>query len=106
MSILFTALKPMKHTKLVLARNRLMHTLILMISCVLHLNLVLKLFTQVAILTRGGPDGATTTLVLYLFREGYQAQRIGQGSAVAVLFFLGVTVLALGLGRALRDGLR
>lgn len=66
----------------------------------------LKLFTQVAILTRGGPDGATTTLVLYLFREGYQAQRIGQGSAVAVLFFLGVTVLALGLGRALRDGLR
>ena len=66
----------------------------------------LKLFTQVAILTRGGPDGATTTLVLYLFREGYQAQRIGQGSAVAVLFFLGVTALALGLGRALRDGLR
>ena len=64
----------------------------------------LKLFTQVAILTRGGPDGATTTLVLYLFREGFQAQRIGQGSAVSVLFFLAVGALALGLGRALRDG--
>lgn len=55
----------------------------------------LKLFTQVSILTKGGPNGATTTVIYYLFREGYQKQRVGLASAVAVLFFVAVTAVAL-----------
>lgn len=55
----------------------------------------LKLFTQVAILTKGGPNGATTTIIYYLFREGYQTQKVGYASAVAVIFFVAVTAIAL-----------
>ena len=55
----------------------------------------LKLFTQVSILTKGGPNGATTTIIYYLFQQGYATQRIGQASAVAVVFFLFVATIAL-----------
>ncbi|MCB1494199.1 MAG: sugar ABC transporter permease [Bauldia sp.] len=55
----------------------------------------LKLFTQIAILTRGGPNGSTTTIIYYLFKEGYQTQKVGFASAVAVMFFLAVTAIAL-----------
>lgn len=55
----------------------------------------LKLFTQVAILTGGGPNGATSTIIFYLFKEGYQTQKVGYASAVAVMFFLAVTAIAL-----------
>lgn len=54
-----------------------------------------KLFTQVHILTKGGPSGATNTLVRYMYEEGYTSQRIGYASAVAVLFFLLVGTLAI-----------
>nr|WP_272214683.1 hypothetical protein [Marinicella sp. W31]MDC2879947.1 hypothetical protein [Marinicella sp. W31] len=55
----------------------------------------LKLFTQVSILTRGGPNGATTTIIYYLYKEGFASQKIGYASAVAVIFFLAVTALTL-----------
>lgn len=55
----------------------------------------LKLFTQVNILTKGGPNGATTTVIQYLFQEGYISQRVGSASSVAVIFFLVVTAMAL-----------
>ncbi|WP_163266299.1 carbohydrate ABC transporter permease [Chelativorans alearense] len=55
----------------------------------------LKLFTQVDILTKGGPNGATTTIIHYLFKQGYANQKVGYASAVAVFFFLAVTAIAL-----------
>lgn len=54
-----------------------------------------KLFTQVDILTRGGPLGATNTMVRYMVQEGFVAQRIGYASAVAIIFFVIVAVFAL-----------
>lgn len=54
-----------------------------------------KLFTQVNILTHGGPNGATQTLVRYMVEEGYTAQRIGYASAVGVLFVILVGGLAV-----------
>ena len=54
-----------------------------------------KLFVQVDVLTKGGPLGATNTLVRFMVQEGYSSQRLGYGSAVAVVFFLLVTAFAL-----------
>lgn len=54
-----------------------------------------KLFTQVDILTQGGPAGATNTLVRYMVQQGYSSQRIGFASAVAVVFFVLVAAFAL-----------
>ena len=48
----------------------------------------LKLFTQVNILTHGGPRDATNTLVQYIYRNGFVAQNVGYASAASLLLFL------------------
>jgi multiple sugar transport system permease protein len=54
-----------------------------------------RLFDQVFVMTRGGPLQSTVTMVYQMSQVGYQEERIGQGSAIAVIFF--VIVLALTL---------
>lgn len=56
----------------------------------------LKLFTQVNILTGGGPLGATNTLINYMFTNGYADGRIGYASAVSMVFFCIVAMIAIG----------
>lgn len=40
-----------------------------------------KLFTQVQMLTQGGPRGATNTVTRYLYETGFSRGRVGQASA-------------------------
>ena len=47
------------------------------------------------ITTRGGPNGATNTIIHYMYENGFVAQKIGYASAVSVVFFLVVTGMAL-----------
>lgn len=54
-----------------------------------------KLFTQVHILTQGGPRGATNTVTRYLFEIGFSRGRVGQAAAVAVVFFLVVLAVSM-----------
>ena len=54
-----------------------------------------KLFTQVNILTKGGPLGSTNTIINYMFVNGYSEGRIGFASAVSVLFFVLVALIAI-----------
>jgi multiple sugar transport system permease protein len=53
----------------------------------------LKLFTQVNILTNGGPLGATNTLVHYSYEAGFVSQKIGYSSASSLIMF----ILVLGI---------
>ena len=55
----------------------------------------LKMFTQVYMLTQGGPAGSTTTLVYLMYQEGFTNNRVGYASAMAVVFFLIVLVISL-----------
>ncbi len=55
----------------------------------------LKLFTQIAVMTKGGPNNATTTIIYYLFQQGFSSQKVGYASAIAVFFFVTVTSIAL-----------
>lgn len=54
-----------------------------------------KLFTQIDILTQGGPLGSTETVVHHMVTAGFAGQRIGYASAVSVLLFLFVLVVSL-----------
>lgn len=54
-----------------------------------------KLFTQVQILTQGGPRGATNTLVRYIYVNGFSELRVGYASAATVVFM--VIVLSISL---------
>lgn len=53
----------------------------------------LKLFTPVYVLTGGGPAGATTTLIVYMFKQGFEFFEFGYASTIATVLF--VLVLAL-----------
>ena len=54
-----------------------------------------KLFTQVNILTQGGPRGATDTVVHYMFTAGFVDQKVGVASAVSIVLFVFVCVVSL-----------
>jgi multiple sugar transport system permease protein len=54
-----------------------------------------KLFTQVQILTQGGPRGATNTLVRYIYVNGFSELKVGYASAATVVFLLIVLAVAM-----------
>lgn len=60
----------------------------------------LKLFTQVNILTHGGPRGTTNTLVHYIYEAGFVAQKIGYASASSILLFL-LVLSVIGIQRVI-----
>lgn len=53
------------------------------------------LFTQVDILTGGGPQDATSTIIFHSVRVGFREQDIAYGSAMSLFFFVLVLVMAL-----------
>lgn len=57
--------------------------------------LAFRLFTQVDVMTKGGPQDATVTVVFHTVDTGFRQQKIGYGSAVTVLFFIIVVSIAL-----------
>jgi multiple sugar transport system permease protein len=63
-----------------------------------------KLFTQVNILTHGGPNGATITLLQYMYETGFVAQRLGYSATTSVIFFLLVLAVFLVQRRLLMKG--
>jgi len=61
------------------------------------------LFTQVNVMTQGGPLDSTTTLVFHIFREGFRKNDIGYSSAIAVIFFVIVVTISIVQRRLTRD---
>ena len=51
-----------------------------------------KLYTQIEVMTQGGPQNATTTIVWYMVHESIHNLRVGYASAVALVFFCLVLV--------------
>jgi len=48
----------------------------------------LQVFTQVYVMTKGGPNYATTTIVLYLYQNAFEWHKMGYASAIAWLLFI------------------
>jgi ABC-type sugar transport system permease subunit len=63
----------------------------------------LGLFVQIDVMTQGGPVDATSTLVYHAVRMGYHQQQIGYGSALSLVFFVLVLVVALAQRFLTRD---
>ncbi|MFE2278185.1 carbohydrate ABC transporter permease [Streptomyces sp. NPDC059454] len=54
---------------------------------VLQILASLKVFDQVYLLTKGGPNGSTRPVVEYLYDVGFTGYRLGYASAIAYVFF-------------------
>ena len=83
------------------AWQRLWNVTLPMLTPTIFFNLVmgiigsLQVFTQVFIMSRGGPLDSTLFYVLYLYIQGFQFFHMGYASALAILLFLAILVLTL-----------
>jgi multiple sugar transport system permease protein len=55
----------------------------------------LQLFTEPYIMTGGGPLRATTSLVLYMYEEGFRWWRLGVAAAIAFLLFILIVLFTI-----------
>jgi len=53
------------------------------------------LFTQVDVMTRGGPLDATQSVVFQAVQRGFEKQNMGDGTAISVILFFMVLIVAL-----------
>jgi multiple sugar transport system permease protein len=61
------------------------------------------LFTQIDVMTRGGPLDATSTVIFQAVEQGFRKQDLAYGSAISVVFFLLVLAVALVQRRLTRE---
>lgn len=54
----------------------------------------MKMFTQSFMMTHGGPDNSTLTIVYYIYQQGLQYRNIGFASSASVIFFFIVLLLS------------
>jgi len=52
-------------------------------------------FDQFYVLTQGGPAKATTTLVMYIFQNGFSFFKMGYGAALAAVLFVCILIITL-----------
>jgi len=77
------------------------HITLPMLSPTIFFNLIMSIigawqvFTQSYVMTGGGPNNATLTMVLYLFRKAFQQFHFGYASALAWALFAIVMVFTL-----------
>ncbi len=55
----------------------------------------LQLFTEPYVMTAGGPLRSTTSLVLYMYEEGFRWWRLGVAAAIAFLLFILIVVFTI-----------
>jgi raffinose/stachyose/melibiose transport system permease protein len=71
----------------------------LRVSVFLSMVGALQLFDMIWVMTKGGPIGASNTMATLMFKNGFQSQLMGYGSALAVILFGFALILALAYQR-------
>ena len=64
----------------------------------------LQVFGSIYILTGGGPVNATTTVVYHIYNEAFNFSNYGYASALSILFFIMILIVALIQSKYLRFG--
>lgn len=74
----------------------------LLLATVMSVAGFLQIFAEPYVMTLGGPAQSTTTVLYFMFDEGFKWWNLGQASAVAFILFLmilAVTILQTRIGR-------
>jgi multiple sugar transport system permease protein len=75
----------------------------LMLVTILQVIACFQVFGLVDVMTKGGPGGATRSLVYYLFERAFTNSQLGYGSAIATILFLLLFVISLSQLRFFRQ---
>ena len=59
----------------------------------------MKMFVQSFVMTKGGPNNSTRTLVYYIYEQGIQYRDVGYACAITVLYFLIVVTISFTIKR-------
>jgi fructooligosaccharide transport system permease protein len=62
-----------------------------------------KIIIEPLVLTNGGPQGSTTSILLYMFEQGTRYRQIGYSSAITVVFALILIVIAFAQRRMVKE---
>jgi len=54
-----------------------------------------QIFTEIFVMTQGGPVGATSTVVYFVYREGFEKFRMGYASAAAYVLFFVILIVSM-----------
>ena len=68
---------------------------------IINIIAVLKIFVVIQLLTGGGPNNASVTLMYYLYNNAFKYNQLGVASAVGVIMFLITLLLSVPQLRAL-----
>jgi ABC-type sugar transport system permease subunit len=74
----------------------------LLVGCLLMIIANFNDFAKIWAMTQGGPGYATTTLVVYVYRQAFESFAIGYASAIGVVWLALLLVFAFAYLRALR----
>lgn len=66
-----------------------------MLVSVMALIATLQAFDQIYVMTRGGPFFRTETLVMFIYREGFEELRFGYGAAISLVLLVFVFLLSM-----------
>ena len=61
-----------------------------------------RAFDIIYVMTDGGPQNSTTTIVLYIYRKAFEVGKMGEASAIGIVLFIliaGITLVQLFLTR-------
>jgi multiple sugar transport system permease protein/sn-glycerol 3-phosphate transport system permease protein len=75
----------------------------MIVAVLLTTILSMQVFDSVFVLTQGGPDGATDTIVYYIYRTIFQSGNPGYGAAVSLILVLVIVAMTLVLARVFRE---
>jgi multiple sugar transport system permease protein len=78
------------------------------ISMVVTLQIIstMRIFSQVYVMTDGGPAGSSSSVIYYIYKTAVQQQRMGFASAVSILLFVAILVVTMLQRFALRETAR
>ncbi|MED1468936.1 sugar ABC transporter permease [Bacillus salipaludis] len=68
---------------------------------IMNIIAVLKIFVVIQLLTGGGPNNASTTLMYFLYNNAFKYNQLGVASAVGVIMFLITLILSVPQLRAM-----
>jgi multiple sugar transport system permease protein len=67
----------------------------ILLVVIVSIILMSKVFTNVLIITGGGPNGATRVLSLFIYQTGFQYFKMGLASAASIFLLFGTMVFTL-----------
>ena len=78
------------------------------ISMVVTLQLIatMRIFSQVYVMTDGGPAGSSSSVIYYIYKTAVQQQRLGFASAVSILLFIAILIVTIVQRFALKETAR